>query len=102
MSTAKHTPTPWTADIHGTRPAIVMANDGMRVGICIGHDMENDANAERIAACVNACAGMEDPATGIQRARDAASRLYDHCLIQEDDVGMGIASAILRALGGQP
>lgn len=59
-----------------------------------------EANAARIVACVNALAGIEDPATDLQRAKDTANRLYNHCMQVEDNEGMGLASAILRALGG--
>lgn len=80
-----HTPEPWqhSADLphHGCR--LIHAADGYlvadagRITKRTGADM--DSNARRIVACVNACAGMTDPAVEIAALRAAlVSLLAEH------------------------
>lgn len=60
-----HTPTPWHVGENG--PTIYDAN-GRVVANCsaVGEDLiESIANAQRIVMCVNACAGLADPAQAI-------------------------------------
>lgn len=72
-----HTPEPWhhSADIpqHGCR--LIHAADGYLVAdagrITKRTGDEMDSNAARIVACVNACAGMMDPAKEIAALRAA-------------------------------
>lgn len=60
----------------------------------------NRANASRIVACVNACAGMEDPAEALRLARAALKRAaYSLKVHGAKDVDVQCAEA-LRALGG--
>lgn len=70
MST-KHTPEPWA--ISSTEPHEVRSHPiyGRAVAYTIVHGIPDDvktANAERIVSCVNACAGIEDPAAAIREA----------------------------------
>lgn len=64
-----HTPEPWRAEWqpgqtpNHTYTHCVMYGDD---SLC---DTLTKADAERIVACVNACAGMADPAAEIQRLR---------------------------------
>ena len=64
----KHTPEPWIAV--GER----VAGNGILIALC-GHG--NADNAARIVACVNACAGMEDPAKEIAEMREELNRLRE-------------------------
>jgi hypothetical protein len=75
----RHTPTPWVMeDGHLCR---VYSDDstGSQVADCgpfrsVQRSVEEcHANALRIAACVNACEGIEDPAD-LRRQRDAMER----------------------------
>lgn len=55
----EHTPEPWT--IHTQSPTFIRANGGRKhVGNAdsMGDQETNEANARRIVACVNACAGI--------------------------------------------
>jgi hypothetical protein len=65
----QHTPEPWQVN-HGDKGQVCDA-DGERRGCapiahCAGSAAEKRANAARIVACVNACAGMYDPARTIE------------------------------------
>ena len=62
-----HTPEPWTANDEITGGKVSIYANGP-----LGYIGENpEANAARICACVNACAGMTDPAAEIKALRDA-------------------------------
>lgn len=79
---SKHTPEPWIAIDRA-----IKLNNGFGYGETVANvpggntsgpffvqsDEECEANARRIVSCVNACAGMEDPAaeiTELKRQRD--------------------------------
>ena len=71
----KHTPEPWRITTHLSSDIthIVRRIDGEKHAVCIirtNNAEEANANAARIVACVNACAGMDDPAAEIERLRD--------------------------------
>ncbi len=69
MSTTKHTAEPWTSEgkgVFGANRKVVM------VAMCGDPIRAEDApTAARIVACVNACAGVEDPAAALTAAREA-------------------------------
>ena len=80
----KHTQEPWETSKHGTPDAFP------QFGIYSGNRNDHatikgdnaSADADRIVACVNACAGIEDPAAELARlrrvedaARDAAEAM---------------------------
>lgn len=101
----KHTPEPWcvhnTVTIHGPN-----GNDYGILAEANIYRTESDgaetgqANAARIVACVNACAGMEDPAEALRLARAALKRAaYSLKVHGAKDVDVQCAEA-LRALGG--
>jgi hypothetical protein len=82
----KHTKEPWV--LRGTN--IDSTNTDVSVGRCyntnsVGQTPKSAlANAKRIIACVNACAGMEEPAMEIpalkaevERLRDALSKAHE-------------------------
>ena len=84
MKNMKHTPEPWEA-YYGC--VIAESEQGITInggtgkeareyygGNLIGESI-SDANADRIVACVNACAGMEDPAAEIAALRAEVERL---------------------------
>lgn len=83
-SSPTHTPEPWrhSADLphHGCR--LIHAADGYLVAdagrITKRTGDEMDSNARRIVECVNACAGMTDPAAEIAALRACADRLADY------------------------
>ena len=65
---SKHTPEPWFSDSEHVGSSVSdRLNDGWFAAKCLGPDRVE--NARRIAACVNACAGMEDPAAEIEKLR---------------------------------
>jgi hypothetical protein len=72
-----HTPEPWGFDKNDEDNLFVFS----KAKICnlyntIGTEYdEAEANAARIVACVNACAGMEDPAAEIERLKAQRAEL---------------------------
>lgn len=65
----KHTPEPWIGTGMTTiRAAAHNTEVGSTTGYSTG-DAAATANRDRIVACVNACAGMDDPAADIARLR---------------------------------
>lgn len=74
MSTpTTHTPEPWF--IAKTEPAEIRTHPSG--GVVIGETIPNAYNASRAVACVNACAGMADPAKEIAILRDYAGRTHE-------------------------
>ena len=76
---SKHTPEPWK--LWGDKEAVVMdcplhSKHGFIAVMACNEDVSaktSSANAKRIVTCVNACAGMSDPAAEIaelKRQRD--------------------------------
>lgn len=74
MST-KHTPEPWIAV--GER----VVGNGIIIASCSHGDI---ANPGRIVACVNACAGMEDPAAEIAALRARVAELETDKEVETD------------------
>ena len=70
----KHTPEPWRVEewtCHA--PTCIRAGD-VTVADCSGFGRYADEtipDAARIVQCVNACAGIEDPAAALKMAKDA-------------------------------
>jgi hypothetical protein len=76
MSNKPHTVEPWSISAApGWQDTIVDAKDN-KIAVCSGRS-ESIPNAQRIVACVNACAGIEDPAETIKKARDVISGLLE-------------------------
>ncbi len=79
---SKQTPEPWTFDdcemkIKGSGDFYglnVIANVSLKMDYSRGMATQS-ANAQRIVQCVNACAGMEDPAEEIERLRNRIKEL---------------------------
>lgn len=73
---AKHTPEPWTLLGRVNKCSIgnhsVIRDQG---GTPIGYIAYSD-DASRAIACVNACAGIADPAEAIREAREMLERCY--------------------------
>ena len=75
---SKHTPEPWAVDEYmavGGLTGMLIDNAGNHIGTAFNVTMSAEAvtNARRIVTCVNACAGMADPAAEIaelKRQRD--------------------------------
>ena len=79
MSESKHTPEPWK--VGPTNPGRIYRDSGSlskignpiaRANVAIWPEGQEDANAARIVACVNACAGMADPEEEIAALREVA------------------------------
>lgn len=80
MSTPKHTPEPWAASYNGLYMEI--EHEGFYFIAVFGNDHSpltrgsniQKANADRIVACVNALAGIEDPEAFVQQAKAAINK----------------------------
>jgi hypothetical protein len=74
---SKHTPEPWETD-YESWPAYIQAATLSEEGDkeWVANCGDNKANASRIVACINACAGMGDPQAEIAslKAREAEMR----------------------------
>jgi hypothetical protein len=69
----EHTPEPWRA-VHHNRAASILSDSHGPIAGTEGDSVpvaEQHENANRIIACVNACAGIADPQSAIAAARDA-------------------------------
>lgn len=107
MSEAKWSPEPWSYDPDGRGGRSAMVRAGDAVIVAVRHrlpDTENEHNMRRIAACVNACAGIPTEALESGALTVALNEFVD--LMQEIDTTdaepdspNGIALAALRALG---
>ena len=98
---SNHTPEPWFSDSEHVGSSVsARLNDGWFAAKCLGPDRVE--NARRIASCVNACAGMEEPAAEIaelKRQRDvllsAAKLAIADCVdLVSTDAGDALLSAI--------
>lgn len=74
----KHTAEPWKR--HGVHPHYILAEvDGGKVATVAttyqSKSCDLEANAARIVACINACAGVDDPLEAIQVLRDTRDHL---------------------------
>lgn len=76
-----HTPEPWELDTH---PRDVISASGKFIARAQGRfgDDAADANARRIVACVNALAGIPDPAAFVKAARALADDV--DCMLETD------------------
>jgi len=71
MKNFEHTPEPWATVHHASgQQSLIQANQ-KHLAECWSMDKEinSEANAARIVQCVNACAGMDDPAAEIAALR---------------------------------
>ncbi len=62
MSENKHTPEPWRTDEECGFPQDIHDSKGnlfLRCGSDFDNDIYGEANARRVEACVNACAGID-------------------------------------------
>lgn len=76
-----HEPEPWRIELNHPPLEYVLLKDTIVIGtadgdcgVCLVSKL-NPANAERIVACVNACAGMNEPEAEIERLREHNARL---------------------------
>ncbi len=73
MSTApKHTPEPWSHNVGD--PAGDPTDSRIYSGDCSVTEATGPADAARIVACVNACAGITDPAATLAEVRKTLER----------------------------
>ena len=78
---SNHTPEPWYWHENDSYCEINSERDG-QIGdscasSCLGDIDLGRANAARIITCVNACAGMEDPAAEIDELKQQRDELLD-------------------------
>jgi hypothetical protein len=75
MSETKHIPEPWSQS-----DTWVFAADREFIAVAFGHKQftngraNANANAERIVACVNALAGIDDPEAFVKEAKAAMQK----------------------------
>jgi hypothetical protein len=106
--TTRHTPEPWHVEYyrHGTS---ILGEDysngsglGSRAVAAVVHDNRaNDsaaANAARVVACVNACAGIEDPAKAFSLARVALLYAVSRFSGEGMEVSANVCAAALAEL----
>ena len=78
---SKHTPEPWYWHENDSYCEINSERDGQIAdscaSSCLGDIDLGRANASRIVTCVNACAGMEDPAAEIAELKRQRDELLD-------------------------
>ena len=73
---SKWTPEPWpenARELNGTDLLVVVGQERIKSGSFAGL-----ANRQRAVACVNACAGMNDPAAEIERLRTISGTMQKH------------------------
>lgn len=70
-----HTPEPWRVAIHAPAGLVKIEADK----IVVADTIRNEANATRLVACVNACAGMTDPAQEIAALRARSNNVPAMC-----------------------
>lgn len=71
MSTMTHTPEPWGIKQHGNGNELFGGTSPQSQWYLF--EEATEANAARIVACVNACAGMKSPEDDIKRYKKALS-----------------------------
>lgn len=108
----RHLPEPWIV----VAPCDIETVTGIRIGdtdqslsrnIDEQDDALDDANAARIVACVNACAGIADPAAAIEGARVAMKSLiegwdFDEIGQFDGDLVDALREALTALAGGTP
>ena len=87
------TPEPW----HQNAEGMIVDTFGQDVSFC-------DTNVKRYVTCVNACAGIPDPATALALAREALKACIPNLEIARNRMGMectsiDLARRALAALG---
>lgn len=73
-SASRHTPEPWRVGDAGF--TVFGPKDSIPVPLTIA-TLRNAYNTRRIVSCVNACAGLTDPAAEIAALREALRHLTD-------------------------
>ena len=79
---SKHSPEPWSIIENNARWNEIYSSDKNWIAdtcasMCTGDIKLGRANADRIVTCVNACAGMEDPAAAIEKMRQQRDELLN-------------------------
>lgn len=101
---SKHTPEPWALfEVGDGRPHLCPASDSDKMSILTIAEEDGvtfacvykDSDANRIVTCVNACAGMEDPASEIAELK----RQRDELLWALHDAATSLETIQLRSFG---
>ena len=89
-----HTPEPWVTVTHANGTPTLIHGQASHIAECWSLDRVHTptANASRIVACVNACAGMEDPAAEIERLKAQRAEL----VMDAADIAMQGADAAIQ------
>lgn len=102
MSTAKHTPEPWTAEEWTCHAKTSIRASGVYVAEFAAtgrHTDEAIVDAARAVACVNACEGIKDPAAALRKARATLGTVVE---CSSDPVLAKLAAEALRELEAKP
>jgi hypothetical protein len=98
----KHTPEPWAVDSGGDGGCEIWSPSSGNMDNIIGSEDTDDpqweADARRIVACVNACAGIEDPGAELARLRRVEQAARALCAHQWTDIPAGAYVALRAAL----
>jgi hypothetical protein len=91
-----HTPEPWRVEAKYTN-GLLITDQYEDTNICStgafhGYSSIQQANAYRIVACVNACAGMENPSAEIERLKAQCAEL----VMGKADIAMQGADASIQ------
>ncbi len=91
---SKHTPEPWVTVTHANGTPTLIHGQASHIAECWSLDRVHTptANAARIVACVNACAGMENPAAEIGRLKAQRAEL----VMDKADIAMQGADAAIQ------
>ena len=80
MKKLTHTPEPWETSVNEDRQwDICEAGGGDMIADLAFRGHEGEADAKRIAVCVNACEGMKDPEAEVKALREALADLRAAC-----------------------
>ena len=89
MSENKHTPEPWRTDAKCGFPQDIHDSKGnlfLRCGSDFDNEIYGEANARRITACVNACAGISTENLEDNVPIKELARRYNETLKQRDEL----------------
>jgi len=107
-TTTKHTPEPWATMYCDGDKYVTVSDDNLGTIACFpirnAPSYPHNENAARAVACVNACAGIEDPAAELERLRAVevlAKTVADMNWFKTTGLNFAAISALRTALGAK-
>lgn len=91
MSKPKHSPEPWCNEVSD---GLIFTKDATGSIILVSGD-EDEYQPDRIVQCVNALAGIKDPAAALAAAREALEMVIEHLCTGVNHVDFKKALALL-------